>query len=290
MDAFADALWWSSAGWPPCSLFESRAWRGQLIHVAKGPLARTFQRSFGDLLIATGPGGVASIEIKVQRRWTGRLFLEGWSNKNLDSQASHVERGSTPGWLITCRADVVGFHFLDADTAPFLPLFRLQQWAFGTGDQGGRIYDFPERRQRRYVQRNDLSAYCAGGGARAGSGDQARDVATADIAGAAMMRSTGWSQCYSAPADRRRYHKYQIQRPMTAHRSVAPAAPVARPRAAASGSSLSSGSMTNGMSQVSGYQVQRRQRRFRHLFDPRRPGEHVAAGGGRGLRSWRGAG
>ncbi len=207
--------------------------------------------------------------------------LEVWSNKNLDSQASHVERGSTPGWLITCRADVVGFHFLDADTALFLPLFRLQQWAFGTGDQGGRIYDFPERRQRRYVQRNDswgriVPVECS----RGKWGSSARR-SPADIAGAAMMRSTGWSQCYSAPADRRRYHKYQIQRPMTAHRSVAPAAPVARPRAAASGSSLSSGSMTNGMSQVSGYQVQRRQRQFRHLFDPRRPGEHVAAGGGR---------
>ncbi len=156
MDAFADACLVEQRGMAALLPFlESRAWRGQLIHVAKGPLARTFQRSFGDLLIATGPGGVASIEIKVQRRWTGRLFLEVWSNKNLDSQASHVERGSTPGWLITCRADVVGFHFLDADTALFLPLFRLQQWAFGTGDQGGRIYDFPERRQRRYVQRND---------------------------------------------------------------------------------------------------------------------------------------
>lgn len=37
----------------------------------------------------------------------------------------------------------------------FLPLFRLQQWAFGIGEAPGRIYDFPERQQRRYVQRND---------------------------------------------------------------------------------------------------------------------------------------
>jgi hypothetical protein len=134
---------------------ESRAYRGQVIQVAKGPLARHFQRSFGDLLIATGPGAVASVEIKVSRRWTGNLFLEVWSNKNLEDRASHVERGSTPGWLITCRADVVGFHFLDVDTVVFLPLFRLQQWAFGCGEQTARIYDFPERQQRRYVQRND---------------------------------------------------------------------------------------------------------------------------------------
>jgi hypothetical protein len=134
---------------------ETRAWRGQVIQVAKGPLARHFQQRFGDLLIATGPGAVASVEIKVNRRWTGNLFLELWSNKNLDDRASHVERGSTPGWLVTCRADVIGFHFLDVDTVLFLPLFRLQQWAFGVGDRPGRVYDFPERCQRRYAQRND---------------------------------------------------------------------------------------------------------------------------------------
>jgi hypothetical protein len=156
MDAFVDACLVEQRGMAALLPFlETRAWRGQVIQVAKGHLARHFQRTFGDLLIATGPGGVASIEIKVQRRWTGNLFLEVWSNKNLDDRGSHVERGSTPGWMITCRADVVGFHFLDADTVYFVPLFRLQQWAFGVGDQTGRIYDFPERRQRRYVQRND---------------------------------------------------------------------------------------------------------------------------------------
>lgn len=134
---------------------ETRAHRGQVIQVCKGPLARHFQRAFGDLLIATGPGAVASVEIKVQSRWTGRLFLETWSNRNLEDRASHVERGSTPGWLMTCRADVIGWHFVDADTVLFLPLFRLQQWAFGAGDQPGRLYDFPERCQRRYRQPND---------------------------------------------------------------------------------------------------------------------------------------
>jgi hypothetical protein len=74
---------------------------------------------------------VASVGIKVNRRWTGNLFLELWSNKNLDDRASHVDRGSTPGWLITCRADLIGFHFLDDDTVLFPPLFRLRQWAFG---------------------------------------------------------------------------------------------------------------------------------------------------------------
>jgi len=156
MNAFEDACFVEQHGLSSLLPYlESRAWRGQVIQVCKGPLARHFQRTFGDLLIATGPGGVASVEIKVQRRWTGNLFLETWSNRNLGDRGSHVERGSTPGWMITCRADVVGFHFLDADTVLFLPLFRLQQWAFGAGEQLGRIYDFPERCQRRYVQPND---------------------------------------------------------------------------------------------------------------------------------------
>lgn len=73
----------------------------------------------------------------------------------MDDRASDFLRGPTPGWLITCRADVLGFHFLDADTALFLPLFRLQQWAFGSGDTPGCIYDFPVRVQRRYRQSND---------------------------------------------------------------------------------------------------------------------------------------
>jgi hypothetical protein len=156
MNAFSDACLVEQRGMATLLPYlESRAWRGQVIQVSKGPLAQHFQRAFGDLLIATGPGDVATVEIKTQRRWTGRLFLETWSNRNMENRASHVERGSTPGWLLTCRADVIGWHFLDADTVLFLPLFRLQRWAFGAGEQPGRLYDFPERCQRRYVQPND---------------------------------------------------------------------------------------------------------------------------------------
>jgi hypothetical protein len=73
--------------------------------------------------------------------------LEVWSNKNLDDRGSDIERGSTRGWLITCRADVLGFHFMDSDTLLCLLLFRRQQWAFGIDDAPGRIYDFLERQQ-----------------------------------------------------------------------------------------------------------------------------------------------
>jgi hypothetical protein len=50
---------------------------------------------------------------------------------------------------------VIGFHFLDADTVLFLPLFWLRQWAFGVGDHTARVFNFPERMQRQYSQAND---------------------------------------------------------------------------------------------------------------------------------------
>lgn len=134
---------------------ETRAWRGRVLNVATGPLARTFQRRFGDLLVATSANAVSSVEVKTERRWTGNAFLEVWSNKNLNDRGNHIERGSTPGWLVTCRADVLALHFLDLDQVMFLPLFRLQQWAFGAGGRKARIYDFPERQQRAYAQLND---------------------------------------------------------------------------------------------------------------------------------------
>ena len=64
MNAYTDACLVEQRGMAVLLPFlESRAWRGQVIRVAKGPLAKHFQRSFGDLLIATGPGNVASVEI-----------------------------------------------------------------------------------------------------------------------------------------------------------------------------------------------------------------------------------
>ncbi len=89
----------------------------------------------------------------------GNLFLETWSNRNLEDKASHAERGTTPGWLVTTRADVLLFYFLDTDSAVALPVFRLKRWAFGSGEHGG-VYAWPERRQRAYSQANDTWGRC----------------------------------------------------------------------------------------------------------------------------------
>jgi hypothetical protein len=54
-----------------------------------------------------------------------------------------------------CRADVIDFHFLDGDTVLFLPLFRLEKVDIRCRRSGRRVFGFGERRQHRYVPRND---------------------------------------------------------------------------------------------------------------------------------------
>jgi hypothetical protein len=91
-------------------------------------------------------------------------LLETWSNLNLADREAHAERGSTSGWLVTSRADLLMVYFLDSDdlVTVTVPLSRLKRWAFGSGPQGG-IYAWPEKPQGRYGQANDMGQVRAGG-------------------------------------------------------------------------------------------------------------------------------
>ena len=121
--------------------------------------ARTPQRSFGDFFINIDADTVRLLEVKIERHWTGNLFLETWSNLNLEDREAHAEHGSTPGWMVTSRADLLLFYFLDTDDLVTVPLLRLKRWAFGSGTEGG-IYAWPEKRQGRFEQRNDSWGRC----------------------------------------------------------------------------------------------------------------------------------
>ncbi len=138
---------------------EERAHKGRVVSTASGALAKTLQASFGDVLMNTDPDTVWSIEIKVEQHWTGNLFLETWSNRNLESKASHAELGCNPGWMFSTRADLLLSHFLDTDDLVIVPMFRLKRWAFGSGEEGG-VYAWPEKRQGRYAQANDSWGRC----------------------------------------------------------------------------------------------------------------------------------
>lgn len=126
------------------------------VWIDKGRAAKVLQETLGDLIF-TGKQDwrLHTVEIKTERRHTGNLFLETWSNRNLDNIDSHIERGSNPGWLLKLRADILLYYFIDSDTGYALDLLALKRWAFGCGEKQGRIYDFPELRQGKCQQKND---------------------------------------------------------------------------------------------------------------------------------------
>lgn len=128
---------------------------GRVVLTSKGTLAKFLQATAGDALLNLPDGALWTVEIKAEERHTGNLFLEVWSNKNLRDRASYCERGSTMGWLYTCRADLLMYWFEDTDDLYTINLWRLKRWAFGVNGDGGRIYQFTEREQNKYAQMND---------------------------------------------------------------------------------------------------------------------------------------
>jgi hypothetical protein len=84
---------------------ESRAGRGQVIRVAKGPWRNTsaqLRRSAH----RHRSGQRASVEIKAQRRWTGNLFREGRSGSVRCRAGFTISRGGSSG--DTCSGTITG--------------------------------------------------------------------------------------------------------------------------------------------------------------------------------------
>lgn len=128
---------------------------GALVLTEKGVLARHLQLIAGDALINTPDGRLWAIEFKVEQKHTGNLFLETWSNRNLNDKYAHAMYGSNPGWMVHCRADLLMYYFMDTDDLYTIDLFRLKQWSFGANDRRSNLYRWPEVAQRKYQQPND---------------------------------------------------------------------------------------------------------------------------------------
>lgn len=128
---------------------------GGLVVTSKGTLAKHLQLIVGDVLFNDRHERLWAVELKIEQRYTGNLFIETWSNRNTESRASHAERGCNRGWLDHCRADLILYYFIDTDDLFVIDLFKLKQWAFGTGENGPNIHRFPEKKQMRYDQKND---------------------------------------------------------------------------------------------------------------------------------------
>ena len=101
----------------------------------------------GDFRV-THPGkGVEYIETKAEMKWTGRLFLETWSDKSMHRA----------GWLYTSRADWLWYYFLDTNRLYTAQMADIKQWLYGSGERNyaGNLERFAEVKQRKYQQDND---------------------------------------------------------------------------------------------------------------------------------------
>lgn len=129
---------------------------GRLVLTSKGTLARWLQESVGDAMLMKGDVTYA-VEIKAEQKHTGNVFLETWSNRNLEHKPGHASHGQSVGWLMKIRADLLLYYFIDKDVLYSFDVFELKRWMFGKGDSLGAWGSgrYRELCQRRYAQMND---------------------------------------------------------------------------------------------------------------------------------------
>ncbi len=101
------------------------------------------------------------LEIKVERHWTGNLFLEAWSNRNLEDRTAPRAR-LYAGLAGHRRADLLLLYFLNTDDLITVSMLRLKHWAFGSGPQGG-IYTWPEKQRGRFAAEQHVGTMGASG-------------------------------------------------------------------------------------------------------------------------------
>jgi len=174
MNAFDAGRSVEREGWLRLRPYLNEITDGHFVLVNKGAHARRLQEELGDLLANLAPrhdptagplaeeGRLIAIELKVERRFTGNLFLETWSNRNLGDATSHAERGSNPGWLFKTRSDLLFYYFLDADTLCISNVLALKRWAFRVAKKNDPwpVLNYPERAQGQYQQKNDTHGVC----------------------------------------------------------------------------------------------------------------------------------
>lgn len=156
MNAFNNARLVEAEGLAILRPFLDERANGRLIMLDKGPLARALQQTTGDCIFQCPKGRAWSVEVKTEEKHTGNLFLESWSNRNLENPDDQALIGSNPGWMLKLRCDLLMYYFLNTDQLYVLDFFKLRQWAF----KDWHIAEFPERPQGKRVQANDAWGWC----------------------------------------------------------------------------------------------------------------------------------
>ncbi len=65
------------------------------------PITERNQQKLIDDLVVASAKGTTSIEVKIEEKFTGRCFVEVFSNREL----------GTVGWLFTCQAQQIVFYY-----------------------------------------------------------------------------------------------------------------------------------------------------------------------------------
>lgn len=107
----------------------------QVLDTRQARQRERWQRTIGDYVVPLCDGTVAGVEVKTERRHTGNVFIETWSNRTRDTERRR------DGWIRTLQADAIVFLFLDEECAYVAPFLPLQDWCL----YEGRVYDYPEK-------------------------------------------------------------------------------------------------------------------------------------------------
>ena len=112
---------------------------GRYVRTDKGRLSYEIQKKYGDFFANNTNGEIIALEIKVEEKHTGNLFLEEYSNREHD----------TPGWMETLDADVLWYLFLDRRLIYEIHFPSLRTW------YQENKHKHPLVKQGKYVQMND---------------------------------------------------------------------------------------------------------------------------------------
>ncbi len=100
------------------------------------------QRTSGDFRIIKDDEAL-NVEVKIEEKWTGNLFLETFSNRSREWYKD--------GWIYYCKADILLYYFLDVGILLSISLKQLQDWAVFEKDG---MFDLPHVAQTKRKQRN----------------------------------------------------------------------------------------------------------------------------------------
>ena len=135
------------------------SFNGQFTLTHKGALAPMLQTCIGDFLLNYGDKStVYGVELKVeQENKHDNLFLETWSNRNFSPRRV--------GWMMSNEADFLWYYFLKQDNLLIFNFRKIWEWAHIKPSKivppgVGRMYDFSEKAQSKYEQRNITAGRC----------------------------------------------------------------------------------------------------------------------------------